>query len=120
MSLAGGQDHFQPQDVVPGDAPLHRHRAAGAFGDVAADGAELGAGRVRRVVEALGLHLPFQPAQDDAGLHHRHQVVPIDFENAVQPGQDQHHPALDGHGPAAAAGPRPPGRDGKAVLIGQS
>ena len=58
--LAGGQHHGEPQDVVPGDAVLHRHRAPGAFGHVAADGAELGAGRVRRIVEALGLHLPFQ------------------------------------------------------------
>ena len=48
--LPGGQHHFQTQDIIPGDAVLHRHRPPGALGDVAADGAEIGAGRVRRIV----------------------------------------------------------------------
>ena len=54
---AVGQDEFDAEDVVDGDAVLERVRPAGVGGDVAADGAGPLAGRVGGVVEAVRLEV---------------------------------------------------------------
>ena len=51
--LPGGEHHGEPQDIVPGDAVLHRHGPAGPGGDVPPDGAKIGAAGVGGVIEAL-------------------------------------------------------------------
>ena len=83
---------------------------------VVADGAKIGAGRVRGIIQPWAAHRLLQAAQDDPGLH-RHQIRPADLDNAVQPGQDDDHPARNGHRTAGAPGPRPPGHHREPVLV---
>jgi len=67
--------------MVDGEAVLQAVRAAGVLGDVAADGADLLAGRVRRVVVALRRDALRHPEVYDAWLYDRALIVEIDREN---------------------------------------
>ena len=51
--VAAGQDDFQTEDKIAGDAVFEAARAAGVGGDVAADGAIGAAGGIGRIVEPL-------------------------------------------------------------------
>src|SRR5262249_35579177 len=78
-----GEDEFEGGDVIGGDAAGERMRAAGVFGDVAADGGGFLARWIRREVEA-GV---FDGAGDveiyDARLDDGALIFEIEFEDAV-------------------------------------
>ena len=81
--LARGQHRFQAANVVLGDAILDRPRPACAFGDVAADGAGIEAGRIGRVEQALGFHGAMDVASNHARLHGDHQILAVDLQDAI-------------------------------------
>ena len=122
VSAAGADDpsighhDLQRQDRVAGDAVLHAAQAARIGADVAADRADLVARRIRGVEEALGRHRRLQGGIKHARLDDRHQVVPIDLQDAVHAAQHERQRTVD---PGRAAGqPRPltPRDDRHAVL----
>ena len=81
--LAGAGDDLEAEHVVAGDAVLEAADAAGVGGDVAADRRPGGAGRVRRVPEAvLGAGRP-QPVVDDARLDDGEALDGVDLEDPV-------------------------------------
>ncbi len=100
--LAVREHHFQAQHVVGGDAVLERVRAARVVGDIAADGAGLLAGGIRRVVEALRADGPGEMQVDEPRLHHRELIRVVHFQHAVHPHQGDDEAALGGE--AAASG----------------
>ena len=70
----------RPEHVVAGDAVLEAAQPAGVGGDVAADRRPRGAGRVRRVPQAVLGDGGLEVVVDDAGLHDGDQVVGVDLE----------------------------------------
>ena len=88
--LAVGQDRFDAEHVVHGEAVLQAVRAAGVLGDVAADRADLLARRIGRVVVAERRHLPRDLEVGDAGLDRDALVGDVDVEHAVEPRQRDH------------------------------
>ena len=78
-----GQDDLQPEHRVAGDAVLHAAQPAGVRADVAADRAELVAGRVGRVEEALLGDRGLQLGIDDAGLDDGHEILAVDLDDPV-------------------------------------
>ncbi len=114
--LAPAVDHLQLQDVVPGHAVLHTAHAAGVGGDVPADRRPRGAGRVRRVPQALlGADGP-QVVVDDARLHHGVPLVGVDAQHLVHVLEGEDHRAVHGVGAAGQAGARAPGDHRHLVL----
>ena len=104
---AVGQDQLDALDVVDRHAVLERVRPARVGRDVAADRAGGLARRVGRVVEARAGEGPREPDVDDARLDDRVAVAEVDLEDALHPGQADHHPAADGERPAREARPGP-------------
>ena len=87
------QEAREGHDVVPGDAVLEPPEAAGVFRDVAAErGDVLGAG-VGRVEEPPAGRGVEQIDRDDARFGGRGQVLLVDLEDAVHPGEPQNHAA---------------------------
>ena len=74
-----GQHHFESQHVIGGDAVGQRVRAAGVFGDVAADGAGALAGGIGRVEVAVAFHRRGDIEIDHAGLERRRARSPGRF-----------------------------------------
>ena len=91
--LAGREHRLQRQDVAARGAVLHRARASGALRDVAAQGRDLQAGRIRRIEQPACLDGVLQLAGEDVGLHHGEQVLAVDLEDAVEALHRQQHPA---------------------------
>ena len=89
-----GEDHFQSQDVIGGDAVGQGVGSAGIFGDVAADGAGALAGGIGRIEIAAALDRQRDIEIDHAGLHYRALVFEIDFEDAVHAGEGDHEAAF--------------------------
>ncbi len=110
-----GQQRVDGDDVLARVAVAQRARAAGIVGDHAADGGARGGGDVDRKPQSVGLQLPVQFIEHDAGLDDATSVVDIELQHLVEMFgaiDDQRRvdglPALRG---AAAAR-----RDGNALL----
>ena len=81
--FAGGQNDFERENVIGGDAVREGVRAAGIFGNVAADGAGFLAGRIGRKMQSgvgdggaeIGIHY--------AGLDGGALIFDINFQNAI-------------------------------------
>ena len=80
------QHHAHAEHVVDGEAVLEAVRAAGVFGDVAADGADALRGRVGRIVVAVGRDALCDLEVDHAGLRRPHDcVVEVNLEDPPHP-----------------------------------
>jgi len=81
------QDEFQADHMVGGDPVGEGVRAAGVFGDVAADGAGALAGGVRCVEVFLSLRSQGEIEIDHSRLDHRALVRVVELQNAIHPGE---------------------------------
>ena len=97
-------DHAQPRDVASGRAVLGGARAAGVLGDVAADRARAARGGIRRIEETEPLDLLLERLRDDARLDDGEEILAVDLEDPVHPGQVER----DAAGRRAAPRPRGP------------
>ena len=101
---AVGEHRLEPEHVVQRHAVAEAVGAAGVEGDVAADGADRLARRIRRVVQTErdrgGRHVEV----DDARLDHGDAVDGIDFEDPGQPVEGDDDAIRVRHGPARQAG----------------
>jgi hypothetical protein len=98
------EDDVEAEDVLGGHPVLHAAQAAGGRADVAADGAHLPAGGIRRVVQAVFADGPGQGGVDDAGFDDGDAVDRVDLQDPVHPGQGEHDAAVGGVGCAGQAG----------------
>jgi hypothetical protein len=105
------------EDVGGGEPVLEAVRAAGVLGDVAADGADLLAARVRRVVVTLGRRGPGDVEVDDAGLDDRPLVLPADLPDGPHPRQHDQHAVLARQRTARQPGARTPRDERDAVVV---
>ena len=78
-------------------------RAARVGRDVSSDGASPLARGIGDVVETVRLERLAQRQVDDAGLDHRPQVVDVDLEDAIHPGEGDNDTALNRNGAAGEA-----------------
>ena len=113
-----GQDDLQPEHRVARDAVLHAAQPAGVRADVAADRAELVAGRVGRVEEALLGDGGLQLGIDDAGLDDGHEIRAVDLDDPVHARQRDRQRSLDAGRAARQPAPRAARHDGDAMLGG--
>jgi hypothetical protein len=117
---AGGEDEFESGDVIGGDAIGECVRAAGVFGDVAADGGGFLAGGIGCEVEA-GV---FDGAGDveiyDAGLNDGALVFEVEFKDAIHPREHEHEAAGTGERAAGEAGACTAAEDRDVVLVGEA
>ncbi len=113
-----GGDDLEAEDVVLGDAVLDAARPAGAFGDVAPEGAELEGGGIGGVEKAYLLHRDLKLLCDDAGLDFGHQVLGVDAQDAVHARRHQDDSPRDGEAPSGEAASGPPGEDGDLLGVG--
>jgi hypothetical protein len=102
--FAVGENEFERGDVICGYAVGERVRAAGVFGDVAADGGGFLAGRVGREIEAGVLDRAGDVEIDDAGLDDGALIFEIDFEDAIHAREDEHESAGAGECAAGESG----------------
>src|SRR6266478_1156773 len=98
------KDEFECGDMIGGDAVRKGVRAAGIFGDVAADGAGLPTGRIGSKVKAMRFGGASEFKVDDAGLHDGALIFGVDFQDAVHAREDEHHAAGAGERAAGEAG----------------
>ena len=101
---AVGENDFEAEDVRGGEAVFEAMRAAGIFGDVAADAARGLRRGIGRVEIALRLDAGGDVEIDDAGLDDDAGVGEIDFEDAVHAREADDDAVFDGHRAAAEAG----------------
>ncbi len=94
------QRHLERQHRVAGHAVLHAAQPAGIRADVAADAADLVRGGVRGVEEPLGGGGCLEVGVDDSGLDDRDEVVAVDLENPIHPGEHDRQGALHPRRPA--------------------
>ena len=88
--VAVGKHDEQRRDVVRGEPVLEAVRAARVLGDVAADRADLLAGRVGRVVPAVGDHRLGHLEVRHAGLDRDPRRVEVDVQDLVHPRERDH------------------------------
>ena len=84
---------------------------------VSAYGARLLAGRVGGVVEPELAHGSAEVHVHEARLHHRDEVLSIDLQDLLKPGQRQKDSAYRGQGAAAYTGARATGHDGYSLPV---
>jgi len=99
-----GENDFEAEDVRGGETVLEAVRAAGIFGDVAADAARGLRRGIGRVEIALRLDAAGDVKIDDAGLDDDAGVLEIDCEDAVHAREADDDPVFDGHRAAAEPG----------------
>ena len=109
--VAVGHHDFHAGHVIHRDAVHQGVRPAGIFGDVAADGAGLLAGRIGREVEAKMRNVLGELQIHHAGLHHGALVFDIDFEDAVHAREGDNDAALLRDRAAAQSGSRAASHD---------
>ncbi len=114
----GGHD-LQPDDRVAGHAVLHAAQPAGVRAQVPPDRAGLVARRVGRVEEALGLDRLLEVDVDHPRLADDDEVLAVDLEDPVHPGEGDRQAAGDARRSAAQPGPGAPRDDRHPVLGGQ-
>ena len=84
-----------------GNAILHRSRAAGVFGDVAAYGTGIQTCRIRRVEKSPLLYFPVQFTGDNTGLDGGKEILFINLYNFVHLFHGQYQAAMNRHRTAA-------------------
>ena len=97
---AVGQDDFEAEDVIAGDAVFQAARAAGIGGDVAADEIVRAAGGVGRVKQAAPLDGFLKISGVHARLDDGDEIGGVDFPDAVHPFERKHDAAVHGHATA--------------------
>ena len=102
--LAVRKHRLDPEDVMHGEAVLQAVRAAGILGDVAADRADLLAGRIRRVVVTERRHLTRDLEVGDAGLDGDALVRDVDVQDPIEARQRDHDAARHRQRAAGQAG----------------
>ena len=102
--LALGGHYFQLLHVVGRDAVLEAERAARVLADVAADGGDLLAGRVRGVKIAERLQRLLQFQVDHAGLHQRQPRRGVYLPDLLEARQVEDGSALQRYGAAREVG----------------
>ena len=105
-------DGAQAQDVIPGDAVLQAAQAARVGGHVAADRRPRSAGRIRRVPQSVFGDGGLDVVVDRARLDDADQVVRVDLQDLVHPGQVKDDTAADRIGAAGQPGTRAARHDG--------
>ena len=116
---AVGEHHLHGQHMVAGDAVLEAMDAAGVFGNVAADRADLLAGGIGGVIKAVAHHRAGHPAVDHAGLHGDALVGQIHREHLAHAAGGNHQGLPLGHGPAGKPGAAAPGHKGNRALVAE-
>ena len=111
-----GENEFERGDVIGGDAAGERVRAAGIFGDVAADSGGFLARGIGREEEAGLFDGAGDVEIDDAGLNDGALIVEIDFEDAIHAGENEHESAGAGECATGEAGASAAAEDGDVVL----
>ena len=101
---AVGENDFETEDVGGGETVFQAVRAAGVFGDVAADAADGLRGGIGGVEIAVREDAGGDVEIDDAGFDDDAGVGEIDFENAVHAGEADDDAVFDGERAAAKAG----------------
>ncbi len=99
-----GENDFEAEDVRGGEAVFEAMRAAGIFGDIAADAARGLRRGIGRVEIALRLDAVGDVEIEDAGLDDDAGVGEIDFEDAVHAREADDDAVFDGERAAAEAG----------------
>ncbi len=99
-----GQDRADAEHVVRGHAMTETVRAARVEGHVAANRADLLAGRIGRVVEAMRRAKRGDREIDDAGLDHGHARARVEPHDPIQPVERDDNSIFDRHGAARQAG----------------
>ena len=114
-----GKDELEGGDVIGSNSVGQSVRAAGIFGDIAADGAGFPTGRVGGEVETIRLGGAGEFVIDDAGLDDGALIFDVELENAIHTREDEHHAA--GACERAAGKPRAGAAtdDGDVILCGE-
>ena len=98
--LASARDDFKGQHVILRDAVLDAAHPTGIGRDIAANGAPRGAGRIRRIPQAMLGSGRAQLVVDHAGLNHCQPLQRIDQADLVKPIKCDDHAAVNGIGAA--------------------
>ena len=117
--FARGENGFERQGVIGGDPVGERVRAAGIFGNVAANGASFLAGRVGCEMQAGMRDCGAEIGIDDAGLDRGTLIFDIYIENAIHMGKNGEDAAIAGERAAGKSGAGSAADDGRLVLIGK-
>ena len=113
-----GRTSSRAGNVIGGDAVGERVRAAGVFGDVAADGGRFLAGGIGCEVEAGVFDGASDVEIDDAGLDDGALIFEVELEDAVHAREDEHEAAGAGEGAAGEAGAGAAAEDRDVKLVG--
>ncbi len=113
-----GQNGFEAQHVIGGDAVGQRVRPARVLRHIAADGAGLLAGGIGRVEISVALHRLRDFQIHHARLQHRALVREIDLDNAIHARERDHDAARARDHAAAQSGARAAADNRDAVLAG--
>ncbi len=89
--LAVGKNRLDAQDVMNGEPVFQAVRAAGIFGDVAADRANQLTRRIGRVVVAMRRHASGHIEVDHTRLDGDALIGNVDVDDAVQPREPDEH-----------------------------
>ncbi len=114
-AFAGDQHDLDGGDMGVGDPVGKAMRAARVVRDVAADGADLLARRVRGEVESERAEMFAQVEIDDARLDPCDAVLGVDLENSVHLRHRDHDRSAERNGTAGKAGSGPSGDHGPVV-----
>jgi hypothetical protein len=112
-------DDLEPQDGVARHAVLHAAQPARVRPEVAADGAGLVGGRVRRVEQAPLRDGRLEVRVQDTGLRRDGEVPGVDLEHAVHARERDGERTLDPRRAAGETGPRAPRHDRHVVIAAE-
>ena len=113
-------DGLERQHVALGRAVLHRARATGALGDVAADRRLLQARGIGGIEQATRFDRLLQVARDDVGLDDREEILFVDLEDAIEAFHREQHTAEQRDCPAGIPGPGAADDQRNAMLVAES
>ncbi len=117
---AVGENDFEAEDMRGGEAVLEAMRAAGIFGDVAADAANGLRTRIGSVEIILRRDAGGDVQIDDAGLDDDVGVGEIDFEDAIHAREADDEAVFDGERAAAEAGAGAAGYEGNFFAMAEA
>ena len=113
------RNDFQAVDLMARRAVFNGFIAAGIVGDVAADHAAVGTGRVPGIEEAVFGSFTLQVPSDDASLADGIHIVGIEFEDLIHPFQFDDHAVINRNSTTGNTGTSRARRNRNEVLIGQ-
>ena len=117
--IAGRRNDFQAVNLVARRAVFDGFIAAGVVGDVAADLAAFGAGRIACVQQIMFPRFSLQIAGQYAGLAGSVHIVGVKFQNLVHAFQFDDDAVIDGNSAAGDAGAGRTGRQWNQILVRQ-